>query len=205
MGKPYPWLKPGVFVGAMAPAAAILVRAPRGELGANPIAQALNLLGLSALIFLIASLSCTPLKTLLGWTWPMRIRRMLGLYAFFYASLHFAVYAGLDQRFDLAAIWADVSKRRFIFVGFSALLLLVPLALTSTQRAVRRLGFVLWKRIHRLAYLAAALGAVHFIWRVKKDLREPLAYAALLCVLLSVRVVAYARRAWFGAPRSRQA
>lgn len=190
---PYPWLKPGVFAGSLVPLAAMLVRAGRGGLGANPIAEALNLLGLSALVFLIASLACTPLKTIFGWTWPIRIRRTLGLFAFFYAALHVGVYAGLDQGLAWRAIWTDVAKRKFIFVGFAAFVLLVPLAATSTRASLRRLGFVVWKRIHRLAYLAAGLGAIHFIWRVKKDLREPLVYSAILGVLLAVRSVAYLR------------
>ena len=110
-----------------------LLRARAGALGANPIAEALNQLGLLALVFLIASLACTPLKTLSGWTWPIRIRRMLGLFAFFYALLHVTVYVGLDQGFDWRAILADVIKRKFIFVGFAAFVLLVPLAVTSTD------------------------------------------------------------------------
>jgi methionine sulfoxide reductase heme-binding subunit len=199
---PYPWLKPAVFVGALVPLAAILLRATTGALGADPIAEALNLLGLVALIFLVASLACTPLKTLLGWTWPIRIRRELGLFAFFYALVHASTYLGLDQGFDFRAVWADVTKRKFIFVGFAAFLLLIPLAATSTRAAVRRLGFVVWKRIHRLAYLAATLGAIHFFWRVKRDTREPLAYAAVLTLLLLVRVVAAGRRFSPAPPRS---
>ena len=190
---PHPWLKPGVFVGSLTPLAAILSRAATSGLGANPIAEALNLLGLSALIFLTASLACTPLKTLMGWTWPIRVRRMVGLFAFFYAVLHVIVYAGLDQGLAWRAIWADVSKRRFIFVGFAAFVMLVPLAATSTQGAVRKLGFVAWKRVHRLAYLAGGLAVIHFIWRVKKDVSEPMAYASIVAVLLAVRVVVFAR------------
>lgn len=180
-----------MFVGSLAPAIRLLVLGARGELGANPIATALNQLGLVALIFLIASLAATPLKTTLGWTWPIRIRRMLGLYAFFYASLHFLTYLGLDQVLDLRAVFADVTKRNFIAVGFTAFVLLVPLAVTSTDAMVRRLGFVRWKRLHRLVYVAAALGVVHFIWRVKKDLSQPLTYGAVLALLLAIRVVAF--------------
>jgi sulfoxide reductase heme-binding subunit YedZ len=190
---PFPWLKPGVFVGAMAPLVIIAVRAATGALGADPVAEGLNQLGLAALIFLVASLACTPLKTITRWTWPVRIRKELGLFAFFYALLHVGAYSGLDQSFRVRAIFADVIKRKFIFFGFAAFVLLIPLAATSTQAAVRRLGFVRWKRIHRLAYLAASLGAIHFIWRVKKDLREPLLYAVFLAFLLLVRAVGYAR------------
>jgi len=187
---PRPWLNPGVLVGASAPLLSILLRARSGALGANPIAEALNELGLMALVLLIASLACTPLRTMLGWTWPIRIRRLLGLLAFAYATLHVAVYAGLDQGLDLRAVLADVFKRRFIFVGFAAFVMMAPLAWTSTKGAVRRMGYVRWKRLHLLVYPAALCAVVHFVWRVKKDLSEPLAYAAILAALLLVRVVA---------------
>jgi len=186
---PLPWLKPAVFVGSLVPLVRIGLRAFSGELGANPIATALNQLGLIALVFLLASLASTPLKRFLGWTWPIRIRRMLGLFAFFYASVHFLTYAGLDQVLDLKAIWADVTQRQFIFVGFAALLLLIPLAVTSTDAMVRRLGFNRWKLLHRLSYVAASLAVIHFVWRVKKDLSQPLTYGAVLAILLAARVV----------------
>lgn len=184
-----PWLKPAVFVGSLVPLAGLAARGFGGQLGANPIATALNQLGLLALVFLIASLACTPLKAFLGWTWPIRIRRMLGLFAFFYASVHFLTYAGLDQVLDLKAIWSDVTQRKFIFVGFAALVLLIPLAITSTDAMVRRLGFKRWKLLHRLAYVAAGLAVIHFLWRVKKDLTQPLTYGALLALVLAARVV----------------
>ena len=187
---PLPWLNPGILVGASAPLLSILLRARSGALGANPIAEALNELGLMALVLLIASLACTPLRTLVGWTWPIRVRRLLGLLAFAYATLHVAVYAGLDQGLDLRAVLADVFKRRFIFVGFAAFVMMAPLAWTSTKGAVRRMGYVRWKRLHLLVYPAALCAVVHFVWRVKKDLSEPLAYAAILAALLLVRVVA---------------
>ena len=188
---PLPWLKPGVFVGAFAPLGAILLRGSRGELGANPIAQALNQLGLVALVFLVAALACTPLKTLFGWTWPIRLRRMLGLFGFFYGLLHVSTYTVLDQGLDWPAIWADVTKRKFIFVGVATFVLLVPLAMTSTSGALKRLGYARWKRLHRLAYVAPLLGVVHFTWRVKKDVSEPVAYAVVLGALLLVRVGVY--------------
>jgi len=191
---PMPWLKPGILVGALAPLAAILMRARSGGLGANPIAEALNELGLVALALLIASLALTPLRTVFGWTWPIRVRRTVGLLAFFYAALHVSVYAGLDQAFDWRAIAADVSKRPFIFVGFAAFTLLIPLAATSTNAAVRRMGYVKWSRLHTLVYPAALLAVVHFVWRVKKDVREPATYGLILAVLLLVRAVAALRR-----------
>ena len=191
--KPLPWLKPGVFVGALVPVAAILLRAWRGELGANPIAQALNQLGLVALVFLVAALACTPLKTLFGWTWPIRLRRMLGLFGFFYGLLHVSTYTVLDQGLDWRAVWADVTKRKFIYVGASTFVLLVPLAVTSTSGALKRLGYARWKRLHRLAYVATVLGVIHFLWRVKRDVREPIVYGTVLAVLLLVRLGTYLR------------
>jgi methionine sulfoxide reductase heme-binding subunit len=185
---PHSWLKPGVLVGSLVPVAAIVARGALGELGADPIAQALNQLGLVALVFLIAALVCTPLKMFFGWTWPIRLRRMLGVLAFVYAALHVVTYVALDQSFDWAAIFADVVKRKFIFVGFAAFVLIVPLAATSTNASVKRLGFARWKRVHRLAYLAPAFAVLHFVWRVKKDVTEPAVYGAFLAALLLARV-----------------
>lgn len=193
-GEPHPWLKPGIFLGGLAPLVAVVLRASQNALGANPIAEIENELGLTALIFLIAALACTPAKRVLGWTWPMRVRRELGLFAFFYASLHFLTYLALDQVFDLNAIVADVIKRPFITAGFTALVLLAPVALTSTDGWVRRLGYRNWQRIHRLVYLAGVLAAVHFVWRVKIDISQPLTYGAILAVLLAVRVVVWLRK-----------
>jgi sulfoxide reductase heme-binding subunit YedZ len=187
--RPLPWLKPALFVGSLTPLVVLIVHGVSGELGANPIGEALNQLGLLALIFVVAALACTPLKTFFGWTWPLRVRRMIGVFGFFYAALHMSTYVGLDQVFDWAAIYADVTKRKFIFVGFAAFVLLIPLAVTSTNAAVKRLGFVRWKRLHRLAYVAPVLAVIHFTWRVKKDVREPMIYAAVLATLLLVRVV----------------
>lgn len=182
------WLKPGVLIGALVPLALLIRDAAAGTLGADPIAIALNRLGLLALILLVASLAATPLKRVLGWTWPLRIRRMLGLLAFFYACLHFLTYAALDQRFALSAILEDVAKRPFITAGFAALVLLIPLAITSTNAMRRRIGPLRWARLHRLVYLIAPLAALHFYFRVKRDASEPLTYAALIALLLLIRV-----------------
>jgi methionine sulfoxide reductase heme-binding subunit len=193
MAKPLPWLKPAVFAGALAPVAMLGLRAAFGRLGANPIAEALNRLGLTTLVFLVAALACTPLKLMAGWTWPARVRRMLGLFAFFYGTLHFATYLCLDQAFDFRAIGEDIVKRKFILVGFLALLLMAPLAVTSTDAMVRRLGFPRWKC---LAYFAGVLGAIHFVWRVKRDVTEPAIYALVVSLLLGMRAWEAARRAW---------
>lgn len=185
---PLPWLWPAVVTGSCVPIAAIVVGLYRGTLGANPVAEALNELGLLSLVFLVASLACTPLKTLTGWTWPIRVRKTLGLFGFFYASLHLLTYAGVDQFLDFKAITLDIARRPFILVGFLAYLLLVPLAVTSTARMLKRLGFARWKALHRLAYVVAVLGVVHFFLRVKKDVTEPAVYAAILGVLFAVRI-----------------
>jgi sulfoxide reductase heme-binding subunit YedZ len=184
---PDPWLKPGILIGAMFPLAWIIVRAADNALGADPIREVENELGLTALIFIIAATACSPVKRLWGWTWAMRVRRELGLLGFFYALLHFGIYF-VDQAFDGSAIVADILKRPFITVGFTALVLLTPLAITSTKGWVKRLGYVRWQQIHWLVYPAAALAAVHFVWRVKRDVSQPLTYAIIVGVLLAVRV-----------------
>ena len=155
-----PWLKPGLFLGALVPLAYIVLRVSQGELGANPIAEIENELGLTALVFLLASLACTPAKRLLGWTWQMRVRRELGLFAFFYAMLHFLAYLVLDQFFDWGAIVADIAQRPFITVGFVALVLMIPIAFTSTNGWVRRLGYLRWQRIHQVVTLEVALASL---------------------------------------------
>jgi sulfoxide reductase heme-binding subunit YedZ len=182
------WLKPGVLLGGLLPLAYLVRRFQSDTLGADPIAAALNELGLIALVFLVATLACTPLKVVFSWTWPMRIRRMLGLFAFFYATLHFLTYAVADQGLNLSAILADVSERPFITAGFAAFLLLIPLAITSTVKMQRRLGPVRWHRLHRLVYVSGLLAALHFILRVKRDLDEPLTYAYVVVALLGVRL-----------------
>jgi sulfoxide reductase heme-binding subunit YedZ len=169
---------------------ALMVRAALGDaLGADPIAALTHRTGDWALRLLLACLAMTPLRRVLGRPWPLRFRRLLGLYAFFYASLHLAVYVVLDLHGYWGQVLTDVAKRPFITVGFSAWLLLLPLAITSTRGWMRRLGRR-WGVLHRAVYVAAGLGVLHYFWLVKADLREPLAYAAVLAVLLGFRVVA---------------
>ena len=201
--RPLPWLTPGIWIGAMFPLASILLRAAGGRLSANPIAEVMNELGLSALVLLVACLACTPARHLLGWTWPIRIRRDLGLLAFFYAMLHFLTYLVLDQVVDFGAIWEDIAERPFITVGFLALVALVPLAVTSTKASVRRLGFEQWNRLHHLVYLAGVLAVIHFVWRVKIDVTQPLTYGAVLAALLGVRLVVWRFRRGRAAARAR--
>lgn len=193
-GPPYPWLKPAIVVGSGVPLVAILLGAARGTLGANPVAESLNRLGLLALVFLIGSLAMTPLQIVFGWSWPVRVRRLVGVTAFVFASLHFLTYAAIDQGLDLGAVLADIGTRQFIFFGFAGWLVLLPLAVTSTNRMVRRLGFERWKRIHRLGYVAGILGVVHFFLRVKKDTTEPVIWGVLLAAFFALRIVEHRRK-----------
>jgi methionine sulfoxide reductase heme-binding subunit len=166
-----------------------------GALGANPVEAIQNRLGFWAITLLALSLVPTPAKELAGIAWPQRLRRVIGLAAFGYALLHFVFYVAVDKFFDWPVIAVDLTKRPFLMVGFAALLCLVPLAVTSTDGWVRRLGFRRWKALHRLAYLAAALAVVHFTWRVKADLRRPLLFAAIFALLLAARVPGWVRAA----------
>ncbi len=187
-------LKPATAVLSSLPLAKLAADGAMGRLGPNPVAEGMNRLGFWTFTFLALSLVPTPAKDFLGLAWAARVRRMLGLFAFAYALLHFGWYLGVDQFFAFGEIWKDVAKRKFITVGFCAFLVLVPLAVTSTNGAVRRLGFRRWKRLHRLVYVAALLGVIHFVWRVKADLRKPAIFAAAIASLLLLRAVAWARK-----------
>ena len=187
-------LKALVFAASLTP---FLLLALRGlnswqgrsfSLGANPIEFITRDLGDWTLIFLMITLAVTPVRRLTGWQWLIKLRRMLGLFAFFSVSLHFVTYIWLDQFFDLQDIVKDVIKRPFITVGFLAFVCLIPLAVTSTNGMVRRLGGKRWQALHRLVYAIAILGVVHYWWLVKRDIREPLLYAGILAVLLGVRI-----------------
>jgi sulfoxide reductase heme-binding subunit YedZ len=179
-----------VFVLALVPLARISVQAFTGGLGGNPIEEMLHRTGWWTLAFLILTLSVTPIRRLTGIGWLVKLRRMLGLYAFFYATVHFAVYVGVDQFFAWEYILEDIGERPYITVGFTALLILVPLAATSTKGMIKRLGGKRWRRLHRLVYVAAALGVLHFLWLVKADIREPVIFGAILAALLGYRLAA---------------
>jgi sulfoxide reductase heme-binding subunit YedZ len=193
--------KLALVLASLVPLALVALDGLRGRLGANPIEMILNRFGYWTLVFVLLALVPTPLQALTGWTWVAPLRRTVGLFAFFYACLHLSTYVGVDQFFDWRAIVADVVKRKFITIGMLAFALLVPLALTSTNLAVRRLGYERWKRLHRLVYLAAVCGVVHFAWRVKADLREPLIFAAVLALLFALRL-AHRLRARARLPRT---
>jgi methionine sulfoxide reductase heme-binding subunit len=189
-------VKPVVFAACAAPAALMtlgilaavgkLSSSPM-DLGADPVDRLLHACGITALNMLLITLLVTPARQATGWNHLLRLRRMLGLFAFFYALAHFTVYAWLDQGLDLRAIGADIIKRPYITIGMLALLLLVPLAITSTNRMMRRLGRG-WQKLHRLVYLITLLGVWHFWWQVKKDIREPLLYIAIFAVLMAWRL-----------------
>jgi sulfoxide reductase heme-binding subunit YedZ len=157
-------------------------------LGANPAETILHVTGDWTLQFLLLTLALTPLRRLTGWNWVIRFRRLLGLFAFFYGVLHLSAYVGFDRFFQPGEIVADLWKRPFITVGFAALLLMTPLAITSTKGWIRRLGGPRWNRLHQLVYAVALLGVLHYWWLVKRDLTWPLIYAGILAVLLGIRL-----------------
>ena len=194
MKIPFTLIKSVIFVACLIPLARLAWFAFQGNLSANPIEFITRSLGTWTLVFLLITLSITPLRKLLNQPWLIKLRRMLGLFAFFYASLHFVTYIWLDQFFDLQAIYKDVIKRPFITVGFASFILLIPLAVTSTNNMVRRLGGKRWQKLHRLVYLIAIGGVVHYWWLVKKDITQPVIYAVVLAVLLGYRVFVYMRK-----------
>ena len=189
------WLKSALFVLCLVPLGRLVWLGTHRGLGANPIEYITHSTGWWTLTFLLITLSVTPLRRLTGWNWLLRLRRMLGLFAFFYVCLHFVTYIWLDQFFDWHSMVKDIAKRPFITVGFTAFLLLIPLAATSTNRMVKRLGARRWQRLHRMVYIIATLGVLHFWWLVKKDIREPLLFGALLGLLLLARLIYRMRKA----------
>ena len=187
-------VKIGVFAAALVPLATLVFAGFTGGLGANPVEYVTHTTGEWTLRLLLATLAITPLRRLTGWIWLTRLRRMAGLFAFFYLTLHFATYVVLDASLDLAYIVADVADRLYITAGFAALVMLVPLAATSTNAMVRRLGPLRWRRLHRLVYAAGVCGVLHYVWLVKADLRGPLVYAGVLAALLAMRLPAVVKR-----------
>ena len=180
-------VKSAAFLICLVPFGQLVFNYFNDNLTANPIEYITRFTGSYALLILLSSLSVTPLRKLTGWNELIKLRRMLGLYAFFYAALHFATYMVLDLFFDFAAIGKDILKRPYITVGFSALVLMIPLALTSNAAMIRRLG-KRWQQLHYLVYGIAILGVVHFYWLVKADIRRPVQYGATLILLLGCRI-----------------
>jgi sulfoxide reductase heme-binding subunit YedZ len=190
--------KPLVFAACLVPAAWLVAGTigvleqmsgfPASLLGPDPVAKLLHTCGKTALNLLLITLLVTPVRQLTGFTHVVRLRRMLGLFAFFYAAMHFVVYVVLDQGMNLQGILHDITKRPYITIGFTALVILIPLAVTSTNGMMRRLGRR-WQKLHRLIYVAAIFGVWHYYWQVKRDVRLPLIYAFMLALLLGYRLV----------------
>ena len=185
---PFGFVRLFVFTLALIPFAYLVFALFTGKLGPNPIERLTNDTGEWAIRFIMISLSLTPLRGLLKNAWPVKLRRMLGLFAFFYAFLHFCIYFLLDQQLDLLAVWRDLNERPYILAGFTAFLIFLPLAATSTRGMARRLGRR-WASLHRWVYLAATAAVVHYVWLAKGDLIEPFVYLGILFVLLSYRFV----------------
>jgi sulfoxide reductase heme-binding subunit YedZ len=180
-------LKVVLWLGALAPAAWLVSGIFRGRLGANPIETLTHVTGMTTLVLLLLTLAVTPVRRLTGWNPVIRLRRPMGLFAFFYAVTHFSIWFVFDMVFDVTLMLADVAERPYITVGFTAFLVLLPLALTSTKGWIRRLG-KRWAVLHRGIYVASALGVVHYYWLVKADTRLPLLLGACLAVLLAFRM-----------------
>jgi sulfoxide reductase heme-binding subunit YedZ len=185
------WIKPPIFLLCVAPLGALGYKAYSGNLGANPIELITHSTGTWTLVFLCVTLAMTPIRKVLHLNWVIRFRRMFGLFAFFYGCLHFTTYIWLDQFFDVHSMIKDVYKRPFITVGFTAFVLMWPLALTSTKGMIRRLGGKRWQLLHRLIYVSVILGVIHYYWLVKIDETVPYRFAAVVAVLLGYRVVVY--------------
>lgn len=184
----FSWIRAAVFVACLIPLGLLGVNGYNDNLGANPIEVITHWTGDWTLTFLLITLSVTPLRKITGLPWLIKLRRMLGLFAFFYASLHFMTYIWLDQFFDPGGIVKDVAKRPFITAGFTSFVLLLPLAVTSTGAMIRRLGRN-WQRLHRLVYVVSIGGVIHYLWLVKADIFWPVTYGAILTILLATRAV----------------
>lgn len=181
------WAKVALFMAGLLPALSLVWDAFHHGLTANPIEYITHQTGDWILIFLVLTVSITPARKVLGLPELIRFRRMLGLFAFFYAFLHFGIWIGLDKFFDWNDMTADVMKRRFITVGFTGFVLMIPLAVTSTAGWIRRLGGKRWQRLHALVYITAAAGVIHFFWLVKSSVRKPLRYGVIFLLLFLVR------------------
>lgn len=186
------WLQILTHAGSLVPLAFLIWDYWRQELTVNPIQELTFRTGKAALVLLVLSLACTPINTLFGLRQVIPLRKPLGLYAFMYAGLHFLTFVGLDYGFDLGLLQEAILEKRYALAGFAAFLALLPLAITSTRGWMKRLGKN-WKRLHRLVYFAGLLAVVHFVWLVKSDIREPLAYSAVVGLLLTIRLAKVSR------------
>ena len=186
--KYFSQLKAALFIASLYPLLRLSWLTYSDQLGTNPIELITRSLGTWTLVFLLITLTITPLRKLSGWTWLIKLRRLAGLFAFFYATLHFITYIWLDQFFDLSAMYKDVIKRPFITIGFAAFVMLIPLALTSTNAMMKKMGGKNWQLLHRLVYAIALFGVLHYWWLVKKDLTQPIIYSSVLAILLGYRL-----------------
>jgi DMSO/TMAO reductase YedYZ heme-binding membrane subunit len=187
--KDPPFAKFVLLINGVVPLALLCWDAYWNQLGPDRVAAALHTTGLLALIFLMLTLTITPVRKLTGWNWLSHFRRMLGLYSFFYGSLHFLIYFVFDRGLDMASVFADTARRPFILLGMTCLVLMIPLAITSTNGMIKRMGAAKWKRLHQLVYVCAIAGVIHFEWLVKADHRLPNAFAAVLVTLLAYRLL----------------
>ena len=185
------YFKPAIFLACLVPLAVLVWRGLHADLGANPIEAITHATGDWTLRFLLITLSITPLRKITRQYSLIGLRRMLGLFAFFYGFLHLMTYVWLDKFFDVHEMLHDIGKRKFITMGMTAFALMIPLALTSTKWVIRKLGGKRWQALHRLIYFSAAAGVIHYIWLVKADLKKPLEYAAVLALLLLYRIVGW--------------
>jgi sulfoxide reductase heme-binding subunit YedZ len=182
-------LKPAVFIAALIPLAGLVYNMFWGDLGANPVETITNTTGIWTLRLLTITLAITPLRWLTKWNQIITLRRMIGLFAFFYGTIHFMIYFVLDRSLMFDGLWEDIVKRPYITMGFTGFVLMIPLAITSTKGWIRRLGGHRWNLLHKLVYVSAVLGVIHYWWKVKLDVTNPMYYAAIVAVLLGVRVV----------------
>ena len=189
------WFKPLVFILCLVPLALLVGRAFTNDLSANPVEFIIRYLGDWALRFLLIALAVTPVRLLTGWNDIARLRRMLGLFAFTYVVLHLLAYTGIDQGFDLVGLFNDVVKRIYITVGMAAFAMLIPLAATSTDAMIRRLGAKRWRALHRLAYAAGVAAVIHYFLMIKAGYQQPLIYAVILAILLGIRLLKRLRAA----------
>src|ERR1700690_526743 len=182
-----------ILVNGVVPLALLIWDQSHNRLGANPQNFLILTTGMMTLIFLVLTMAVTPLRKVTGWNWLIQFRRMLGLYAFFYGCLHFLCFFSLDRGFSVSSTLTEMVKRKYLIVGSTALLVMVPLAITSTNAMIKRLGGKRWRALHRLAYMAAIAGVIHYYMQVKADVRQPLVFAGVLTVLLGYRVMVKAK------------
>jgi sulfoxide reductase heme-binding subunit YedZ len=183
-----------VLVNGLVPLGLLIWDQSHNKLGANPQNFLILTTGMMTLIFLILTLAVTPARKIFNWNWAIQYRRMLGLYAFFYGCLHFLCFFSLDRGFSVSSTLTEMAKRKYLIIGSIALITMIPLAVTSTNAMIKRLGGKRWRALHRLAYVAAIAGVIHYYMQVKADVRQPLVFAAVLTILLGYRLIAYLQR-----------